>query len=427
MKSDKTNPAAKLLKTLNSFPEIRKNYITLYGVSKRLISIYPNSIIFEYISILSYYQEKELLEKLDKIYLGNFFKDISNFKIKAFQCFIDCIEIKRHLDNEYVTEKISDIIGQINSSSLVLKYIKMVAPLIKEKNKNYQTKIKLLVMIPNNFHKLYSEMSTKFPLFPISIIDFYSFNKIKDNTDNFIKYSKENNNAINADDNTENWNDIESLKKEFLSFKNSVKIDIDRIQKENSDIKNRLQMVQTNNKTLFEKCEKLQENIYQINFRDSIKSFLDKLMKSLDIFNYNLSLSMQLFEIKTKLNNISSKLNDNEKKCAYILIDILENFYSENKTDDYLSHFFNNLGFNIENLPQKVKEKYLFYTNGNNDYDDVSLVLSSLNGLISEKQEKVMNSFLKQIISQSIRGNSLDDRKKEIIECIKTHSKLIVA
>lgn len=427
MKSDKTNPVAKLLKTLNSFPEIRKDYITLYGVSKRLISIYPNSIIFEYISILSYYQEKELLEKLDKIYLGNFFEDISNFKIKAFQCFIDCIEIKRHLENEYVTEKISDLIGQINSSSLVLKYIKMIAPLTKEKNKIYQTKIKLLVMIPNNFHKLYSEMSKKFPLFPDSIIDFYSFNKIKDNTDSFIKFSKENNNAINAEDNTENCNDIESLKKEFLSFRNNVKVDIERLQKENSDIKNTLQTVQTNNKTLFEKCEKLQKNLYQINFRDSIKSFLDKLMKSLDIFNYNLTLSMQISEIKTKLNNISSRLNDNEKKCVYILIDILDHLYSANKTGDDLSHFFNNLGFDIENLPQKVKEKYLFYTNGNNDYDDVSLVISSLNGLISEKQEKVMNSFLKQIISQPIRGNSLDDRKKEIIECIKTHSKLIVA
>ena len=403
MKSDKADPVTKLLKILNSFPEIGKAYKTLYGASQRLLNMHPNSTVFEYISILSYNKEKELLEQLNEIYLGNFYQDISNFKFKAFQCFIDCIDKKRHLENEYVNQKILDLIGEISSSSFVLKYIKMIEPLIKEKDNIYQTKIKLLVMIPNNFHKLYSEISKEFPSFPSSAIDFYSFNKIKDNTDKFQKISNEKKKlVINADDN------LESLKEEFLSFKNIVNNRFDSLQKENSEIKMELKMVK-------EKCEKLKENIYQINLRYSIKSFLDKLMESLNLFNYNL-----------KLNNLSSGLNNNEKKCAYILINVFEHLSSGDMTGDDFSHFFNNLGFDIENLPQKVKDKYLFNTNGNPDYDEVSLVISSLNGLITEKQEKIMNLFLKKIISQPLRGNP-QERKNEIIECIKSHSNLLVA
>ena len=427
MKSDKADPVTKLLKILNSFPEIGKAYKTLYGASQRLLNMHPNSTVFEYISILSYNKEKELLEQLNEIYLGNFYQDITNFKFKAFQCFIDCIDKKRHLENEYVNQKILDLIGEISSSSFVLKYIKMIEPLIKEKDNIYQTKIKLLVMIPNNFHKLYSEMSKEFHSFPDSVIDFYSFNKINDNYDSFQKLSKEKKNAINGDDNTKN------LKEEFLSFKNIVNNRFDSLQKENSEIKIELKTVKEKYENLKEKCEKLKEkceklkeNIYQINFRDTIKSFLDKLMETLNIFNYNLTLSMKITSIKEKLNNLSCGLKNNEKKCVNILIDILDHLYTANQTGDNFSHFFNNLGFDIENLPQKVKEKYLLYTNINTGYDDVSLIISSLNGLITEKQEKIMNLFLKKIISQPLRGNP-QERKNEIIECIKSHSNLLVA
>jgi len=413
-----SDPVGKLLKALNSFPEIDNKFKTLYGVSKRLLNKYPNSIIFEFISILSYNKEKELLEQLNKNYLGNLYQDVTNFKYKAFQFFIDCIEIKRHLENEYVAQKVLELIGQINADSFILKYTKMIEPLIKDKPIIYQTKIKLLVMIPNNFNKLHLEMLKEFPSFPDSIIDFYSFSKIKNNTDTFIKIAQEKNYIISADDNKESCDNIENLRKEFLSFKTNLLKELQYLQKE-------LQIVKDDNKTLFEKYEKLREQLYKINFRESIKSFLDELMEALNLFNYNLSISMKIEEIKTKMKNLCSGLNDADKKCAIILIKILDHLISLNKSDDDFSHYFNNIGFSIENLPEKIKKKYLVYTNGNENCNNASLVVSSLNGLIPEAEEKVMNLFLKQIISLPKNKNS-QENTKEIIESIRTYSNLLV-
>jgi len=419
IKTVSTDPIGKLLKALNSFPEINKGFKTLYGVSKRLLDKYPNSVIFEFISILSYNKGEELLEQLNKIYLGDFYKDVANFKYKAFQFFIDCIEIKRHLENEYVAQKVLELIGQINADSFILKYTKMIEPLIKDKPIIYQTKIKLLVMIPNNFNKLHLEMLKEFPSFPDSIIDFYSYSKIKNNTDTFLKIANEKNNIINSDDNIESCDNIENLRKELLSLKTIVKNNNTNLQKE-------LKIVKDDNKTLFEKYDKLREQLYMINFRDSIKSFLDELMEALNLFNYNLSISMKIEEIKTKMKNLCSGLNDTDKKCAIILVKILDHLKSLNKSGDDFSHYFNNIGFSVENLPEKVKKKYLVYTNGNENCNNASLVVSSLNGLIPEAEEEVMNSFLKQIISRPKNKNS-QENTKEIIESIKTYSNLLVA
>ncbi len=419
IKTVSTDPIGKLLKALNSFPEINKGFKTLYGVSKRLLDKYPNSVIFEFISILSYNKGEELLEQLNTIYLGDFYKDVANFKYKAFQFFIDCIEIKRHLENEYVAQKVLELIGQINADSFILKYTKMIEPLIKDKPIIYQTKIKLLVMIPNNFNKLHLEMLKEFPSFPDSIIDFYSYSKIKNNTDTFLKIANEKNNIINSDDNIESCDNIENLRKELLSLKTIVKNNNTNLQKE-------LKIVKDDNKTLFEKYDKLREQLYMINFRDSIKSFLDELMEALNLFNYNLSISMKIEEIKTKMKNLCSGLNDTDKKCAIILVKILDHLKSLNKSGDDFSHYFNNIGFSVENLPEKVKKKYLVYTNGNENCNNASLVVSSLNGLIPEAEEEVMNSFLKQIISRPKNKNS-QENTKEIIESIKTYSNLLVA
>lgn len=369
MKTTNTDPVKKLLKTLNSLAEIETTYKTLYEASNNLLNKYPDSTIFEFISILSYNKEKALLVKLNGIFLGNFYQEVSEFKYNAFKFFIYCIQNKNHLDNQYITQKILDLIGQINSNSFILKYIKMIDPLIKDKTKIYQTKIKLLVMIPNNFKKLHLEMSKEFPLFPDSITDFYSYNKIKNNSDTFLKFAKEKKNTINIDDNAESLknelnaikNIVTHLQKENTDIKNNVTL----LQKENADFKLNISNLQADNKILFEKSDKLKAKLYQINFRDSIKSFLDKLMESLNLFIYNLSLSMKIEEITTKINNLSSELNEDEKKCACILINILDHLKSANKTGDDFSHFFNNLGFDIDNLPKKVKDKYLIYTNGN--------------------------------------------------------------
>lgn len=204
MSSNKNNPARELLKVLNLFPEMKKTYKTIYGASEKLKKIYQNSVIFDYISILSYNKGQEHLDKLNTIFLPDFGKAINDFKNNTFNFFINCFKEKKFEDDQYVIEKILQLINDIPSNSLILKYIKMINPLLENKEQKYKVKIILLAMIPNDFDNLYSEMSKEFPLFPNSVLDFYSYSKIKSNTDTIKEF-------------------VEKRKKDSKDIKNEIK------------------------------------------------------------------------------------------------------------------------------------------------------------------------------------------------------------
>ncbi len=163
---------------------------------------------------------------------------------------------------------------------------------------------------------------------------------------------------------------------------------------------------------------RLKANIYKINFRDSIKSFLDDLMSSLNIFNPNSTHSMKIEELTKKINSLTSGLNENEKKCADILLKILEHLKTLNQEGDDLSHYFNNLGFDIKALPDEIKKKYLKYNNNSTNYEPMLLVASSLGDFIKEKEEEAIAEFFKDI-------KSCKKSQSELIDSIKRYSKLI--
>ena len=402
-----------LLNALNNIIGTKKR--TIYGVSKSLRDKYPNAAIFEFISILSYNQGKEIIEQLKSISLLDFFEKITDFKIKAFEFFLGCVKGKIYEDNKIVVEKFSEIINSIPTDSLVMKYINIIKPLIEMSDKITQIKMKLYIMIPNAYYFFYSEISKVYDLFPKNPVDFYSYSKIKENTETikgFVEKNKKNFNSLSA------MNDqILKIQLDLAEKYEELKLKNNETNLKYEELNSKYEGLNSKYEGLNLKYERLQNNLYLINFRDSIKSFLDELMEALNIFNPNSSShTMKIEEIKTKINQLINDFEEEEKKCALLLIDILDKLKTINKNSDDLSHYFNNLGFDIELLPNNVKEKYLLFKKGNNNYDVISLVTASLGGYIKENEQHVLNQFLHDIYP--IRKSP-----DEIKFSIKEHSK----
>ena len=402
-----------LLNVLNTISDSKKK--TIYGASTSLIKKYPNASIFEFILILSYNKDIEINDQLKSLSTLNFYNEITNFKIKAYTLFIDFIKGTKFEDNNKVVEKLSELINSIRHDSIVLKYINIIKPLIEGLNKKTQLKMKLYIMIPNTYNIFYSEISKECDIFPKNASDFYSFSNIKNNTEAiklFVEKNKNNYMALN-----EKISEIQSdlnRKYEELKLKNNeINLKYEELKLENKETNLKYEELNL-------KYNRLQQNLYQINFRDSIKSFLDELMAALNIFNpTSSSHTMKIDQIKIKINSLIKGLKDEEKKCADLLIKILDYLKTLNIQGDDLSHYFNNLGFDIDLLPKEVKEKYLLYGNGKTDYDCISLVAASLNGYIEEKEQKVLNQFLHDIYPKF-------KKNEEIIASIKMHSKLLL-
>ena len=402
-----------LLNALNNIIGTKKR--TIYGVSKSLRDKYPNAAIFEFISILSYNQGKEIIEQLKSISLLDFFEKITDFKIKAFEFFLGCVKGKIYEDNKIVVEKFSEIINSIPTDSLVMKYINIIKPLIEMSDKITQIKMKLYIMIPNAYYFFYSEISKVYDLFPKNPVDFYSYSKIKENTETikgFVEKNKKNFNSLSA------MNDqILKIQLDLAEKYEELKLKNNETNLKYEELNSKYEGLNSKYEGLNLKYERLQNNLYLINFRDSIKSFLDELMEALNIFNPNSSShTMKIEEIKTKINQLINDFEEEEKKCALLLIDILDKLKTINKNSDDLSHYFNNLGFDIELLPNNVKEKYLLFKKGNNNYDVISLVTASLGGYIKENEQHVLNQFLHDIYP-------IHKSPDEIKFSIKEHSK----
>ena len=320
-----------LLNALNNIIGTKKK--TIYGVSKSLRDKYPNA---------------------------DFFEKINDFTIKAFEFFLGCVKGKIYEDNKIVVEKFSEIINSIPTDSLVMKYINIIKPLIEMLDKITQIKMKLYIMIPNAYNFFYSEISKVYDLFPKNPVDFYSYSKIKENTETikgFVEKNKKNFYSLSAMndqilkiqlDLAEKYEELKLKNNETNLKYEELKLNNNETNLKYEELNSKYEGLNSKYEGLNLKYERLQNNLYLINFRDSIKSFLDELMEALNIFNPNSSShTMKIEEIKTKINQLINDFEEEEKKCALLLIDILDKLKTINKNSDDLSHYFNNLGFDI--------------------------------------------------------------------------------
>ena len=407
-----SNQLLEELKTLT----IKKKFNSLYEISEYLKEKKENTIIFDYIGILSYTEDILAYKEFKKLLIPKFGQEMNKITEEILTFFISCVKDKKYTENNYVSSGILQIISDKTSiNSIIRKYFDMVEPLIKDKKNEEKAKIKLLILNPLNFERLYKEISANYFSFPSSIKDFYSYANLETNTSdikNFVEKKKEkdnNNNEMNTM--------LNDLKNEVKTIKQVLNVTLD----ENKDIKIRLGKVENQ---LIEKendIQNLKKDLYKINLRDSIKDFIDDLLWSFDIYISNANIQTKINEIKKKINKMIVDLQDEEKKYAFHLINFLDYLYEKLQEGNDISHYFNNIGFNKENLPDQIKQKFLEYSNGDKKYNYASLVMASYDSdKIEEKEKKILNLVIKTIIG--IDKKNGQQRMKDIVNCFKLYS-----
>ena len=407
-----SNQLLEELKTLT----IKKKFNSLYEISEYLKEKKENTIIFDYIGILSYTEDILAYKEFEKLLIPKFGQEMNKITEEILTFFISCVKDKKYTENNYVSSGILQIISDKTSiNSIIRKYFDMVEPLIKDKKNEEKAKIKLLILNPLNFERLYKEISANYFSFPSSIKDFYSYANLETNTSdikNFVEKKKEkdnNNNEMNTM--------LNDLKNEVKTIKQVLNVTLD----ENKDIKIRLGKVENQ---LIEKendIQNLKKDLYKINLRDSIKDFIDDLLWSFDIYISNANIQTKINEIKKKINKMIVDLQDEEKKYAFHLINFLDYLYEKLQEGNDISHYFNNIGFNKENLPDQIKQKFLEYSNGDKKYNYASLVMASYDSdKIEEKEKKILNLVIKTIIG--IDKKNGQQRMKDIVNCFKLYS-----
>ena len=308
---------SELLNELNAI--LDKPEKSIYKASILLAEKMPDIILFKYISILSYNKGKKILKNLNFLNTIHFYVDINDFKLIVFQFFINILKDKDYENDKKVIEEVSELIKLIPLKATVNKYFDMIAPITKEKEQKTQLKYKLFVMTPNIYEHFYNEVSIYFPTFPKDAVDFYSHAQINSNADKIKKFVEEK--KMNQYQQIQtNTNEIAFLKEKIAQLAQLEKDSKAKMAQLEKDSKAKIAQLEKDSKILNNRIDSLQYSLYQINLRDTIKSFIDELMDCLDIFNSNATHSMKLKEIKNKIKSLSNGFNNEDKKMADLLL-----------------------------------------------------------------------------------------------------------
>ena len=461
-KTDISSQLFEQLKTLTN----RKRFKTLFQISEYLKEEKNDIIIFDYIGIISYTENTLAYDSFKDLKIPKFGEEMNKLQDDIFTFFINCVKSKKEIDNNYVSSGVLQILDRVPLNSTMRKYFTMVEPLIKNKASEDRAKIKLLILNPINFERLYKEISSDYFSFPSSVKDFYSYGNLGTNTSNIKNFvEKQKNNGMDKilndlkkefsamkQENKEikdslnktkdRLNKVEAENKEIKDRLNKTKDRLNKVEAENKETKDRLNKVEAENKEtkdslnktkdslnkvkakLIEKendIENLKDDLYKINLRDSIKDFIDDLLWTFNIYIENANISTKINEIKKKINIIIMGLQSKEKKYAILLMNFLDFLYDKLQKGNDLSHYFNNIGFKKENLPDKIKQKFSEYSNGDKRYNYASLVLASYDSdKIHENDKYILNKVIKTIIGFDKKDGT--KRIKDIVNCFKVYS-----
>ena len=425
----KTTISSQLLDELKTLTN-KKRFKSLYQISEYLKEEKPDIIIFDYIGIISYAENPLAYKGFTELIIPNFRKEMNRIQYDILTLFIDYVKNKKYIDNIYVTDSILQIFDKIPKKSIMRKYFAMVEPLIKDKINEDRAKIKLLIVNPINFERLYKEISASYFSFPSNVKDFYSNANLEMNTSNIKNFvektekEKLNNNGMNKM--------LNGLKNEFNEMKQVLNATFARFDKVENKLIEKEQVLNTTlarldkveNKLIeMEKdIENLKDDLYKINLRESIKDFIDDLLWSFNIYIENANISTKINEIKKKIRILIKELQNEEQKYAIFLIDFLDYLYDKLQKGNDLSHYFNNIGFKKENLPDKIKQRFSEFSNGDQKYNYVSLVLASYDSdKIQVKESTILNKVIKTIIGFDKKDG--EKRTRDIVNCFKLYSK----
>ena len=171
----------------------KKKFKSLYQIAEYLKEENEGDIIFDYVGIISYTEDILAFKEFKKLCVPNFGQEMNKLQEEILTFFIDCVKDKKYIDNNYISSGVLQIFNKTPIHSTMRKYFAMIEPLIKDKKDEDKAKIKLLILNPLNFERLYKEISTNYFSFPSIIKDFYSYANLEKNISdikNFVEKEK---------------------------------------------------------------------------------------------------------------------------------------------------------------------------------------------------------------------------------------------
>ena len=304
--------------------------LQLNKLSKTLLKKYPNNFFFRAIEIKSF---KEVANKeLDDCFPGDFFPNDNEKFIGDIYSFLNS-NIQNFEKNDIIVQGIKAIIGNLNPSSLIKKYISLIDIIAKHFKDEDRILCGLLASNPFKYTELSFIVNANLNVSPLpkTAVEFYSMNRYSTNIQNFSKYSK-------------GIDDISKLREELLK----------RINEQDQKISSQIQTIDNLKAEVeqLKKDSKVTKNVlFKIQIRDVIKAFVNDLFWTLNEQKKTLD---DIDDVEKKLKQLAG----NSNAGVEMVMNLLKNLKTLKGSGDDGGHYINNIGFNENILPEEIRNEY---------------------------------------------------------------------
>ena len=370
----------------------------LNKLSKKLLKKYPNNFFFRAIEIKSFTEEAD--KELDDCFPGNFFPNDNEKFIVDIYSFLNS-NIQNFEKNNIIVQGIKAIIGNLNPSSLIKKYISLIDIIAKHFKDEDRILCGLLASNPFKYTELSFIVNANLNVSPLpkTAVEFYSMNRYSTNIQNFSKYSK-------------GIDDISKLREELLM----------RINEQDQKISSQIQTIDNLKAEVeqLKKDSKVTKNVlFKIQIRDVIKAFVNDLFWTLNEQKKTLD---DIDDVEKKLKQLAG----NSNAGVEMVMNLLKNLKTLKGSGDDGGHYINNIGFNENILPEEIRNEYDKLKKNPNcgikNCDCIALLLSikEINDSFPEMTKKKYDLLLNLI---KIPAKDWENNKKQIGTLLNSYSK----
>ena len=376
---------------------------TLNMLSKKLLTKNPKCIYFKIIEIKTFYEKPD--PELEKCFPGDVFPDENDiFKGKIYEFLLSNSNF--YLDNSHIFKGITNIISSLKKDGLIRKYINLIDIFAERMNNDNLLICELLASNPLKYTELISFIDSYFNLSPLpkNPIDFYSISNYKKNIENFKEFNNKKNEMINL--RKEFFEEMQKMKNKILEQEKKQNEQEKKLLEQNKDISN-----------LKKELSSVKETLFNIQIRDVIKAFYNRLCWSLHVVNEDES-------ILKNVQNAIRKINEKETEGEKMIIDLLTKIEEYKNSGNDKSHIIKNIGFNKMQLPGSIKKNYdIYYKNQNcgiSSCDCIALLLS-VQEINNSSIECTKNKYLLLENIINISAKDWDNNKKIVASYLSSY------
>ena len=256
--------------------------------------------------------------------------------------------LKDYENNQIIIKGICTIINNLDKKSFIKKYIKLIDIIAQPMNEEERVICELLASNPLKYKELSSFVHLSLSLSPLpkTAKDFYAINNYEKYVSAFIQFSRN--------------DSIGQLRQDFFK---KISLQDEKISRLNEAISSQNVTILSQNEkilNLSNEITKLKKEskatktaLFNVQLRDVINAFLGNLCWALHVKKTDNYVS----DVEDALKNIDGK----ETNGGKMIIKLLNNLGNLKQSGNDEGHYFKNIGFDLNLLPDEIKEKYEKY------------------------------------------------------------------